>query len=566
MRSWMAFVWGVLAGVHVVTAGDAQAPVPKYGLVEISLTCVDRFENPFRDAACEAEFTAPGGGRIRVEGFYDGGDTWKVRFVPREHGRWTWTARIAGGAKPVESAGAFECQGTRGHGFLRISKRNPFRYEYEDGTPFYPIGIQTCDFLQPDFDGPEQGQGPSRKVSNAEWLQAFTGAVNLVRTQFGQGTRSGCALPLIAAPPKTKRGEESAPFSYQPDRYDLALAAQIDAVYREQRAAGLSQILILFQDMSLWGKGGTAFGAIRDLENNKSLRAANLALQEQYIRYIVARYGAFVDIWEIFNEDSFAPADYLAHLAGVIRKADPYGRLLTTSYPRPGAGWSDITAWHEYMGMPASAVDTYVAGQIALYKSWGKLVQNTEFGNQKHLSNFDPVKWRIAVWTAHMQESSLLFWSMSQTRFPAGSIKHGNANAYIGPDSRQHFRVFHELTRDLPVDLRPASIGFTEQTDIRAYALCDGRKGLVYIHHFADHGKPFTLSYPLMMQTGPGAWGLRWFNPEDGKEMGGETVSTPQQYLSFRVPEVTVDLVGRLERIGDALPEKLEPPKEGQQK
>lgn len=558
MRCYRRFLCSMfgLALAQVVVGQDVPPVTPRFGVAELTLTSPDRFDNPFRQAVCEVEFVSPSGQKTRVEGFYDGGNLWRVRFVPREHGNWTWRGRIMGGAKPVDAAGAFTCEGTQGHGFLRISNRNPFRYEYEDGTPFYPIGIQTCDFLKPDLDGPDVGPGRNRWVSNTEWMQAFTGAVNLVRTQLGQGTIAGCALPLIAARPKKGPGRDAVTnFAYQADRYDLALAAEIDAVYREQRVAGISQILILFQDMGAWNDSGmgmnTAFGAIRDLVGCKNAKAPNLPLQEQYIRYVIARYGAYVDIWEILNEDSFAPPDYLAHLAGVIRKADPYGRLLTSNFSRPGETWSDITTWHEYMGMPAHEVDPYVVSQIALHKSYGKLVQNTEFGNQGSLSNVDPVKWRIAVWAAYMHESSLLFWSMSQSKVPAGHVKTGNANAYIGPDSRQHFRVFHALTQDLPVDLKPVTIGFTGQTDIRTYALGNGKQGLIYIHHFADHNKAFALKDKLMVQVGPGKWRLRWYHPEDGRELLTEEISTPQQFLFFTPPAVTVDLVARLERIGD---------------
>ena len=65
----------------------------------------------------------------------------------------------------VAAAGSFKCEGTPGHGFLRISKRNPFRYEYEDGTPFYPIGIQTThDDYQRLFDVLELPDAVRRKV------------------------------------------------------------------------------------------------------------------------------------------------------------------------------------------------------------------------------------------------------------------------------------------------------------------------------------------------------------------------------------------------------------------
>jgi hypothetical protein len=539
---------GIVAGAVLLLAvagrGRADdAPVPMFGLVEVSLVDGTDFANPFGDAVCEAEFTAPSGRRVRVGGFYDGDRTWRVRFVPREHGNWTWTARVSGGAAPAETNGAFRCAGRQGHGFLRIARANPFRYEYEDGTSFYPIGIQTCDFLQPDFDGPAAENSPPRFVSNAEWLAAFTGAVNLVRTQFGQGTKAGCALPLIAVP------NEGAPGVWAADRYDLDLARRIDDVYREQRAAGISQILILFQDMSLWGNGATAFGHARDLQGYKNRDAENLALQEQYMRYVVARYGAFVDIWELFNEDSYAPADYLAHLAGVIRAADPYGHLLTTNYGRPGADWCDLTTWHEYMAMPAREVDAYVVSQIALFKSRGKLVQNTEFGNQGALSNVDPVKWRIAVWAAHLHESSLVFWSMSQRQFPAGHLTNGNANAYIGPDTRRAFRVFHDVTAGLPVDMRPVAVGYVDQRQVRAYALAGDGRALVYVHQVADHMTAITLADPLLVQTGPGRWRARWVAPESGDELASEDVETGQQYLSLRVPPVTVDAVARLERI-----------------
>lgn len=283
---------------------SSSGRVPKFGIFETRLASSANVQNPFRDAALRAEFRAPSGQATAVEGFYAGENEWRVRFVPREHGPWTWTATLRAPGANVSTAGTFVCEGTDGHGFLRTSPRNPFRLEHEDGTPFYPIGIQTCNFLNPDFDGPA-ADGSWRSVSNDVWLTAFTGAVNLVRTQFGQGTREGCALALIPAPPKSAPGVQ--PETIPADRYDLDLAARIDAAYFQHRAAGMRQILILFQDMSLWAEGQSAFGSGRDLSPSgyKSVHAANLPAQEQYIRYIVARWGCFVDVWELFNEDAY---------------------------------------------------------------------------------------------------------------------------------------------------------------------------------------------------------------------------------------------------------------------
>jgi hypothetical protein len=201
------------------------------------------------------------------------------------------------------------------------------------------------------------------------------------------------------------------------------------------------------------------------------------------------------------------------------------------------------------MGMPAREVDAYLVGQIALFKSRGKLVQNTEFGNQGVLSNVDPLKWRIAMWAAHMHESSLVFWSMSQRQIPAGQVKKGNANAYIGPETRRAFRVFHDLTRDLPVTMRPVAVGYVDQTQLRAYALAGERHALVYVHPVADPATTLTLADALLVQTGPGRWRVRWVSPETGDELAMEDVETVQQYLSLRVPPIKVDAVARIEWI-----------------
>ena len=305
--------------------GQPQTVVPKYGMIDVSLFSRESLGNPFWDVAARARLTSPTGKDVEVEGFYYGDGEWRVRFVPREEGHWTYRATLTAGKVLDEKRGEFACRGSAGHGFIRVSKVNPYRWEYEDGTPFYPIGIQTSGFLRPDFDGPD-ADGKWRGTSPENWLKEFKGAVNLVRTQFGQGTTDGCAVPLIPVPAK---GAASSP-----DRYDLELARKVDEIYRLHRAAGMSQILICFQDMSLFGEPKHVFGGGHDLKQSKSVSAANMPLQEKYLRYLVARYGAFVDIWELYNEDTWSPDDYLAHLAGVIRKADPYGHVVTTNLAR----------------------------------------------------------------------------------------------------------------------------------------------------------------------------------------------------------------------------------------
>ena len=54
-----------------------------------------------------------------------------------------------------------------------------------------------------------------------------------------------------------------------------------------------------------------------------------------------------------------------------------------------------------------------------------------------------------------------------------------------------------------------------------------------------------------MLMTGPGRFRLRWIDPADGREVRTEEATTPQQYLQFTPPPVTVDLACRMDRIDE---------------
>jgi hypothetical protein len=97
--------------------------------------------NPFMDAALKGEFTSPSGKAVQVDGFYDGGTTWRLRFAPNEVGEWTYVLR--GEGVKILQHGKLRCTKGRGHGFIRVHPQNPYAFAYADGTPFFPMG-DTC--------------------------------------------------------------------------------------------------------------------------------------------------------------------------------------------------------------------------------------------------------------------------------------------------------------------------------------------------------------------------------------------------------------------------------------
>jgi hypothetical protein len=204
------------------------------------------------------------------------------------------------------------------------------------------------------------------------------------------------------------------------------------------------------------------------------------------------------------------------------------------------------------MSIPASRVDEHLVNEIVRMKSFGKPVQYTEFGNKGTLSNVDPVKWRLAVWTCYIREAGMLFWSMSGSKTQADPKKlQGNSNAYLGPDARNYFRVHLQFVKDLPVDMRPVLCGFetlNHDPEVRVAGLGNGEVFVVYLNHSGDHETEVQPN-PLRLWTGPGRFKVTCVDPETGDVLRQFEVGTGQFFLSVSVPPMKVDQAVKLERL-----------------
>jgi hypothetical protein len=58
---------------------------------EITLTASGTYDDPYTEAAVSATFNGPDHAQKQVKGFWDGANTWRVRFDCSEQGRWTWS-------------------------------------------------------------------------------------------------------------------------------------------------------------------------------------------------------------------------------------------------------------------------------------------------------------------------------------------------------------------------------------------------------------------------------------------------------------------------------------------
>src|ERR1022692_4784555 len=144
MRSmvWLSLVFGCMA------AWPAAAVVHVWEKQELSFTASRTFANPYTGAIVWVDLSGPDFHK-RVYGFWDGGQTFRVRVLATQPGTWKWES----GSSPVDpglagKTGSFSAiawteeekrQNPLRRGFLRATP-NQHALEHADGTPFFAIG------------------------------------------------------------------------------------------------------------------------------------------------------------------------------------------------------------------------------------------------------------------------------------------------------------------------------------------------------------------------------------------------------------------------------------------
>ncbi len=144
-------MWVFLLGiVHLLMPRLAQAAnftIEQWRVVEIPLVSSQVYTHPVEDVDVQAVFTKSGGPSITRRAFWNGSNSWLVRFAPPQTGTWTMTtissdATNTGLHGQVHTVQASPYSGNLDiyrRGFLKISPDRRY-FTYTDGTPFFYLG------------------------------------------------------------------------------------------------------------------------------------------------------------------------------------------------------------------------------------------------------------------------------------------------------------------------------------------------------------------------------------------------------------------------------------------
>jgi hypothetical protein len=279
VADWMVSRRGVLAGLSALGAATGQQnAVERWGIFEASFPGTP-------DGNLSAVFRI-GNREIRVQGFYDGVDRQRVRFMPDVMGEWTFVTN--GGAR-----GRFTCGAASKANHGPVMVQDTRHLCHADGTPHVSFGT-TC-----------YGWVHQKDALEERTLQSLRGSpFNKVRM---------CILP-------TEHDPERRPFERDLS-LNVAFFQHLDRRVQDLCDLGIQADLILFHPY--------------DHERYGNLPAE---WNRRYLRYVVARYAAYRNVWwSIANEYDLVKAKKQPEwddFFRIVAESDPYGHLRSIHYSK----------------------------------------------------------------------------------------------------------------------------------------------------------------------------------------------------------------------------------------
>lgn len=120
----------------------SEAQTSLWDKLELSFTSERTYENPLYELnEFYAVFTSPTGRSKKINGFWDGGNDFKIRFSPDELGTWTYQTHSSDKGLDQQT-GKFDCSRSTSKltlyqkGAIKRSKGD-YHLSYSDGTPFF---------------------------------------------------------------------------------------------------------------------------------------------------------------------------------------------------------------------------------------------------------------------------------------------------------------------------------------------------------------------------------------------------------------------------------------------
>lgn len=293
-------------------ASPMKAPIRKFDVYEVLLRGEVSARNPF-DAVVTAEFVPPSGRAQTVHAFYDGADLWRARVYVSETGEWRWSSRCTIDRRLDGQSGSFTASGSsKSRGRLLPHSRNSRQWMTEDGRWFLNLS-DTAYFLL----SPHDASGA--KVSDDDVKE-------YVRDASNHGITSLRCFSMIGPKGFLEGGsgfmQSWRDAIFENDELNRLRLDHFQVADRRLRWL-LDDHPEIYVQFILFPRGS------RWRQDDQLWNKFTLAQKEQVMRYMIARYAAYPQLfWLIVNDAHYAPDRIV--LPG---QADMPGAFKAAAYP-----------------------------------------------------------------------------------------------------------------------------------------------------------------------------------------------------------------------------------------
>jgi hypothetical protein len=485
--------------------------VPQFGRFETTIQNNQTYSDPFRDVTLDVIFTSPDGRQINFWGFYDGGNTWGIRFMPDKPGIWQYEATFSDGSS--KAGGSFNCVKSDERSLLGKDNRNPIWFGFPNGKPLLLRGLHVGDrFFATNWPDEE-------RTAFLDWA-----------------SKQGYNLLSIASHYLNRDEDPRGRGWDTPDLWDQQLAHPIpeEYVHMETILHQLEQRgIVVYPFGGFFGKS--------------SYFPTGHADQELYIRYTLARIGPSWNL--LLNVAGPEPlqvpetlrryqdameADDIRRLGALIDSLNPFGHLLSIHNP-PGDDpfrhepWAGYTTLQGETGNDWQAIHQFVRRNAT---GSSPIFAQEVFWPGNSLHRVDSRSRNLTEQEIRKKAFTLLF---SGAAINFGDMNGNSSSGFSGSmNLTERNQVWHDIVKEvwdwfetIPFyQMRPrpglASDGFTLAQD-----------GLRYAIYFPTLESNATLN----LSGTDGSFTLRWYDP-DLQRFGNATTVNGGGQISLIPPTV----------------------------
>lgn len=307
--------------------------VEQWGVAEVVLT-----GTPATDATARlrATFTHGSGRSLTVDGFWDGGDRYVVRFSPDEVGPWEYRTESSDALLDGVGGTIDVVPPTAGnHGPVGVA--GTFHFAHADGVPYRPVGTTVYNWIHQ----------PEDLYTETVDAVADAGFNKLRFLVFPQGGGHVAFVPPLFP---FERGESG---RWLVDRPIPEFFQKVDRAVVDLLERGVEADVIIFHPYDRGEYGLDGMSPDDD---------------DAYVRYLIARIGAYRNVWwSLANEyDQLErPEERWDRVFQTIESSDPFGRL------RSIHNWIDLYDYNKPWVTHASLQNGFAVaefGRAGLYR------------------------------------------------------------------------------------------------------------------------------------------------------------------------------------------------------